>query len=54
MYAYIQDFLLNVCYWPVTGAGHQYAEQVVDDEGEDDRCDGATGDGVARILQVTW
>lgn len=43
-----------VCYWPVAGAGHQHAEQVVDDEGEDDGRDGAAGDGVAGILQVTW
>lgn len=48
--------LRSVClmYWPVTGAGDQQAEQVVDDEGEDDSGDGSAGDGVARILKFTW
>lgn len=41
------------CYTPIARAGHQDAKKVVDDEGEDDGCDGATGDGVAGILQVT-
>lgn len=36
---------------PVTGAGHQHAQKVVDDEGEDDSGDGSAGDGVAGILQ---
>lgn len=39
---------------PVTGAGHQHTEQVVDDEGEDDGGDGAAGDGVAGVLQLAW
>lgn len=39
---------------PVTGAGDQHAEQVVDDEGEDDGGDGSARDGVAGILQLTW
>lgn len=39
---------------PVTGAGDQHAEQVVDDEGEDDGSDGTAGNGVAGILQFTW
>lgn len=38
---------------PVTGAGHQHTQEIVDDEGEDDSSDGAAGDGVARILQLT-
>lgn len=38
---------------PVTGAGHQHTQEIVDDEGEDDSSDGAAGDGVAGILQLT-
>lgn len=38
---------------PVTGAGHQHTQEIVDDEGEDDSGDGAAGDGVAGILQLT-
>lgn len=42
-----------IYYSPIAGAGNQHAEHHVDDEGEDDGCDGAAGDGVAGILQVT-
>lgn len=38
-------------YPPVTGAGHQHTQEIVDDEGEDDGSDGAAGDGIAGILQ---
>lgn len=39
-----------VLHWPVTGAGNENTEQVIGDEGEDDGCDGATGDRVTWIL----
>ncbi len=38
---------------PVTGAGDQYTQEAIDDEGEDDGCDGSTRNGVARVLQIT-
>lgn len=46
--------MLCVMHSPVTRAGDQHAEQVVDDEGEDDGGDGSARDGVAGILQLTW
>lgn len=45
---------MSKCYWPITGAGHQQTEEVVDDECEDDSSDGAARDGITGIFQVPW